>query len=219
MSQRGARERPAAAVRERRTARIVKAAGLSSRAASSDEELEAAHSLVRRRYAWRGYETAAHDAARAAAAREEREITFLATEEDRTVGTITLGLDGPDGLLAEGTHAEAVHRLRARGRHVCELTRLAVAERTDTRVVLASLFSLAYAAGTLHGVTDVFIEVNPRHVGFYTRVLGFVVAAAARICERVRAPSVLLWLEIERLEQKLLELNSESSAALAVRAA
>ena len=44
--------------------------------------------------------------------------------------------------------------------------------------MLASLFGLVYTVGRVtHGVTDVFIEVNPRHAGFYSRVLGFVVAA------------------------------------------
>jgi hypothetical protein len=54
-----------------------------------------------------------------------------------------------------------------------------------------------------HGVTDVFIEVNPRHVVFYTRALGFVVAAGAQLCQRVLAPSVLLHLEVDTLESRL----------------
>ncbi len=136
-----------------------------------------------------------------------RELTFVASDGRATVGTITLGLDGPDGLLAEGTHADVVQMHRVQGRKVCELTRLALAERVDSRAVLAALFSLAYAAGSAHGITDVFIEVNPRHVGFYTRVLGFNIAASARICERVGAPSVLLWLRTEALEQRLIELS------------
>ena len=45
--------------------------------------------------------------------------------------------------------------------------------------------------------------MNPRHVGFYSRVLGFVVAAGEKLCERVRAPSVLLRLELAALEERL----------------
>jgi len=56
---------------------------------------------------------------------------------------------------------------------------------------------------SMHGVTDVFIEVNPRHVGFYQRALGFAVAAGERFCERVKAPSVLLKLELADLERRL----------------
>ena len=55
----------------------------------------------------------------------------------------------------------------------------------------------------MHNISDVFIEVNPRHVSFYTRVLGFVVAAGEKVCERVCAPSVLLRLELDALEDRL----------------
>jgi hypothetical protein len=77
-------------------------------------------------------------------------------------------------------------------------------EDVDSRQVLASLFGILYTVGRVrHGVTDVFIEVNPRHVTFYVRALGFVVAGEARFCERVRAPSVLLHLAVETLEALL----------------
>ena len=173
--------------------------------ARSPEEFEAAHDLVCRRYAWRGYEVemAGSDTARMHP-RFAQEITFVAANNEATVGTITLGLDGPFGLRAEETHGDVIHVARAAGRRVCELTRLAVEESAHSKSVLASLFNLVYAAGrTVHGVTDVFIEVNPRHVAFYSRVMGFVVAAGEKLCERVRAPSVLLHLELEALAERL----------------
>jgi hypothetical protein len=185
------------------------ASRLCAREAASCDEIEAAHALVRRRYAWRGYDVPALPDARAPRAQSPvpREVTFVATQDDDTVGTITLGLDGRGGLLAERTHGDAIAERRAAGASVCELTRLAVAETANSRSVLAALFNIAYTVGTAHGVTDVFIEVNPRHVGFYTRVLGFAVAAAEKFCERVQAPSVLLSLAIEELERRLFELD------------
>ena len=148
-----------------------------------------------------------HPAEAPAASRHERspqEITFLVASDQATVGTLTLGLDGPHGLRAEAAYGEVIDQFRVTGRRVCELTRLALAEHVDSKPVLASLFSLAHAVGrTVHDVTDVFIEVNPRHVAFYSRVLGFAVAAGETFCERVRAPSVLLQLELDALEQRL----------------
>ena len=188
------------------TSATERAAQLRVAVASSPEEFEAAHHLVRKRYAWRGYETEAmaEQCAVRAHPRVEQEITFVAAKHDATIGTVTLGLDGPFGLLAEETHGDVIQEKRANGGRVCELTRLAVAESVDSKTVLASLFSLAYAAGrTIHDVTDVFIEVNPRHVAYYSRILGFVVAAGERLCERVRAPSVLLHLEVEALAARL----------------
>jgi hypothetical protein len=188
---------------------FTRAANLCARRAESLAEFEAAQDLVRRRYAWRGYDVPVLTDARARKSPTTRghEITFVATHDEDTVGTITLGLDGREGLLAERTHGDAIAQRRAAGGNVCELTRLAVAERADSKSVLAALFNVAYAVGSVHGVTDVFIEVNPRHVGFYTRVLGFAVAAAEKFCERVQAPSVLLSLAIEELERRLCELD------------
>ncbi len=174
--------------------------------AESTQQIEAARGLVRKRYAWRGYEVegAGEHAADLAPEHTSQEITFVAAIDEATIGTVTLRLDGPSGLRAEEAHGEVIQTARLGGRRICELTRLAVAERVDSHSVLASLFSLAYAAGwTIHGVTDVFIEVNPRHVAFYSRVLGFVVAAGERICERVRAPSVLLHVESGALAKRL----------------
>ena len=174
--------------------------------AKTREEIEAAHHLVRNRYAWRGYAIEAADDTEPAhrCPRLHQEITFVAANCDATIGTVTLGLDGPFGLRAEATHGAVIQTVRGSGGRVCELTRLAVAESVDSKSVLASLFGLAYAAGrTIHDVTDVFIEVNPRHVAYYSRILGFVVAAGERLCERVRAPSVLLHLEVEALAERL----------------
>lgn len=170
--------------------------------AESPEALAVALRLVRRRYAWRGYETG--QLADAVARARPNEITLLATAGRASLGTLTLRVDGPLGLGAEEGYPGTIAAVRAEGRRVCELTRFAIAETSYRKTVLASLFSLAYAvARTRHDATDAFIEVNPRHVGFYRRTFGFLVAAGERFCARVRAPSVLLRLELAELERRL----------------
>ena len=186
--------------------RIAKLKALQVGIAESLDQIEAANRLIDQRYAWRGYSVEAFDYGTQYARVEEsrHEITFFAAEPQTTLGTITLRLDGPDGLSAEATHGDTMQNARADGRRLGELTRLAVAEGVESRVVLASLFGLVYAVGRMvHGVTDVFIEVNPRHVAFYSRALGFAVAGEERFCERVRAPSVLLHLDVEVLDEQL----------------
>src|SRR6266581_6915858 len=140
------------------------------------EQFAAAGNLVRERYAWRGYEFEDPADARAESRHERssQEITFLVASGHAAVGTLTLGLDGAHGLRAEEEYRDVIDRYRDAGCRVCELTRLALAEHVDSKAVLASLFYLAHAVGrTMHDVTDVFIEVNPRHARFYSRVLGF----------------------------------------------
>lgn len=174
------------------------------------DQLNEALSLVRQRYEWRGYCTTdlASDTDRAAFA-----TTIIAETKGATVGTLTLGFDGPDGLLVEGSYPNEVGKLRSEGRRVCELTKLALAEQIDTKSVLGALFGLAYAVGrAFNDVTDVFIEVNPRHVAFYQRLFGFVVEAGERICDRVKAPSVLLRLDVTTLEEKLPSLVGAGAA-------
>ena len=169
--------------------------------AESVTELTQARELVRRRYSWRGYEIEALSAASKASATsaiDPNEVTFVAHADDSVLGTLTLRLDGPQGLMAEKTHHGVIDRRRAEGGRVCELTRLAVVENPHSKLILASLFGITHAlALTVHQITDAFIEVNPRHVRFYSRILGFVAAAGERFCERVQAPSVLLRLELK----------------------
>jgi hypothetical protein len=177
---------------------VIGDAALHIAVAKSPEQFKAAGELVRKRYAWRGYDVDESSEP------SSREITFLVDSARTTVGTLTLGFDGPLGLCAEASYGDVIERFRRSGHRVCELTRLALAENADSKAVLSSLFSLAHAVGrTLHDVTHVFIEVNPRHVAFYSRVLGFVVEASGKFCERVRAPSTLLHVEIEALERRL----------------
>jgi hypothetical protein len=192
----------------RRAPRQPVAREVNATIASSREEFRAAGDLVTRRYAWRGYMVDARPLDFPAPGEAKSgAITLIASNAaGEAVGTLTLGLDGPAGLLVDDVHGAELDAARTAGRRVCELTRLAVDERADSRSVLAALFGLAFLLGrVLHQTTDVFIEVNPRHVAFYERALGFVVAAGEQICERVKAPSVLLRLEAEKLEARLLK--------------
>jgi N-acyl amino acid synthase FeeM len=183
--------------------------GLHLVVAKSREQLVAAAELVRQRYALRGYQLPdTRTIVEQARKRSAQEVTFLAASEEAPVGTLTLGLDGPAGLLAEGAYGNVVAKHRARGNRVIELTRLALAQGIDSKTILAALFCLAHAVARTHAdASYVFIEVNPRHVSFYSRVLGFVVAAGEKFCERVRAPSILLGLEMQKLEERLMALD------------
>jgi len=89
-------------------------------------------------------------------------------------------------------------------RRVGELIRLAIEEGSDWRPALDALVQSAYVVTRfMHALTDVVIEVNPRHVRFYQRVFGFVTAAAERFCTRVGAPSVLMLLDLDQFGRRL----------------
>ena len=117
---------------------------------------------------------------------------------------MTVRPDSPKGLLAEQSYTAEIERLRREGRRVGELVKLAVEEGVDWKAALDALVQSAYlVTRVVHALTDVLIEVNPRHVRFYERVFGFVVAAAERICARAGAPSVLLRLDLVQFGRRL----------------
>ena len=83
--------------------------------------------------------------------------------------------------------------MRERGYRLCEFTRLAVDKTVASKPVLAGLFHTAYLyAAVIRDYTHAVIEVNPRHVTFYRRALGFEPIGPKRTNLRVNAPAVLL---------------------------
>ena len=89
--------------------------GLNISVAESPEALADAIRLVRRRYAWRGYETG-QLAASAAACAPSNEVTLLAAAGRSPLGTLTLLLDSPLGLGAEEGYPGTIAAARDGGR-------------------------------------------------------------------------------------------------------
>jgi hypothetical protein len=173
--------------------------------ARSRADLSGAAELVRHQYAARGYfaDTEHPDQATPGAAR--RASVILARSHGRVVGTLTVVIDSPAGLFADEVNGEFLEPLRAKGRRLSELVRLAVSHQhdTDSRKVLAALFNAAHGILAANRLHDVLIEVNPRHVGFYRRALCFEVAGDEQVCPRVNAPSVLLRMTLADLTRKI----------------
>ena len=169
------------------------------RAADSDGHRSSANILIKRRYEWRGYQGASlpldYNANR---------ITLSATEHDETIGTITVGLDGHEGLLAEDVFPAEVASLRDQGRNVCEFTKLAMDPIEGAKRVLSSLFHVAFiVAHRIKRCNTLVLEVNPRHVNYYKRMLGCVVLGEERLNRRVNAPAVLLWLDFSYVDEQI----------------
>nr|WP_229430012.1 long-chain N-acyl amino acid synthase [Pseudoduganella umbonata] len=168
------------------------------RMASTAGEREAAGLLLRKMYGWRGYDVGA-DSAHA-----PNRITLYAETEGATVGTMSLCLDDPEiGLPADENFRDRLDELRSQGRLLCEPSRLAI-DKDVTKRVFASLIHISYIyAHNIHHYTDYVIEVNPRHVMFYKRMLGFHDFGGERPCTRVGAPAVLLRLELEYMGEQI----------------
>jgi len=173
------------------------------RLANTPERREMANVLIDRMYAWRGYD-------RSSLGNENpQRVTLIAYGMDnRAIGTITVGMDSSDGLLADENYHAEVDSLRARGRRVCEFNALAIDSSVKSKRVVSSLFHIAmlYPWG-LFGYTDAVIEVTPRHAKFYERMLGFTPLGEERICPRVNVSGVLMHLDFSHSDTKISEVG------------
>lgn len=132
-----------------------------------------------------------------------RPETFVLLIVDATgsdAATVSLTFDGPDGLPCDELYRAEVDGLRAVRRHLVEVVRLAIREDCQGhKEILVSLFNfISVFARHQGGGTDFVVEVNPRHVGFYRRLLMFEALGGERVCPRVNgAPAELLRLDLD----------------------
>lgn len=176
------------------------------RLADTDEGRNSASLLINRMYSWRGYGDG-HKV-------EENpyRVTLTATEKEVVVGTLTLGIDSPMGILADDIFKEEIDTFREKGARICEITKLAFDPAVRSNMALASLFHLAAIyARHLHDRTDIFIEVNPRHRRFYQHMLGFQRLGEPKINMRVNAPAYLLSVNLDYVDEQVRKFGGTSS--------
>lgn len=167
------------------------------RMADSAHRREAAGLLIRKMYGWRGYAVEPHRC------QEANKITLYAETGGVVVGTLSLCMDSAARLPADDNFRDKLELLREQGRRLCEPSRLAIDKGMSKRV-FAALIHISYIyARTIHRYSDYVIEVNPRHVMFYRRMLGFHDVGPARPCNRVGAPAVLLRLPLDQMGEQI----------------
>ena len=168
--------------------------------------------LVQRRYSWRGYHL------RTPSAHHYNRVTLSAYDGDEVVATISVGHDTKSGLFVDALFASEVNAIRGPGRRVCEFTKLAVDGTIKSKQVLGALFHIALIhARRIAACTDLVVEVNPRHVRFYERMLGFKKCGTARMDPRVQAPATLLHLDLSHAEAEIAKCGGRAELAGKVR--
>lgn len=182
------------------------------RLADTEGRRSAASYLIRKMYGWRGYAASGPQVG-------ANRITLAASDDDRTLATISIGFDSPEGLLVEDLYRDRIDQLRGTGGRICEFTKLAIEKNEQSKDVLAMMFHIAYMyAFRINGCSDLIIEVNPRHVRFYERMLGFTQFGEERMCARVGAPAVLLWLRLAYAKEQIERYGGHRERAGQVRA-
>jgi len=185
----------------------VQEQNLKIRLAHTGERVGSASLLVQKMYRNIGYDVPDMQ-------KLQDRITLIASQNNAVVGTLTLGLDADNGLLADQNYKPEIDRLREKGHKVCELTKFAVDQVRGSKRVLAALFHIAYIYGrVLQNQTNVVIEVTPKHASFYKRLLGFEQIGSERLNSRVNTIGVLLWLDIDYVERQIELLGGKTEGA------
>lgn len=139
-------------------------------------------------------------------------VSLEAVADNKVLGTLSVTLDSPRGIQADALYADEIASFRRQG-EICEFTRLAIDTAAAGREVLCSLFYVGYVyAHLVQGATDLFVEVNPRHVSFYKRMLGFRQRGELKQCARVGAPAILLHLDFRYTAMQINRSRSGLSA-------
>jgi hypothetical protein len=177
--------------------------------ADSQERRSRVNSLLKDRYGWRGYQQVSLPTDPSV-----QRFSLSAVEDDVVIGTITVAFDNPGRLGADEAFGAELDALRAEGRTLTEFTKLAIDPLSGTKRVLATLFHVAYiVAHRLRGYDMLLMEVNPRHVRYYERMLGARVLAGERINKAVNAPAVLLGSEFSAIKAKIGEFGGQPELA------
>jgi len=163
------------------------------------QRIAAACELVNNRYSWRGYGDSHQIPA------DAHHMTFTAEIDEEVVGTITLAVDSPSGLAIDNAFSAEVDAFRCSpGTKVCELTKFAFSPKVQSKELMAALFHIVFVYGSrAHGGTDLFIEVNPRHVRFYESMLGFQRVGSLKENESVAAPAQLMCLKVSEIRDQI----------------
>jgi hypothetical protein len=171
---------------------------------------EESDALIYRMYTQRGYKLSSP----AAALQATNEITLQACRDTSVFGTLTVRFDSSRGLGADALYQAQIDEYRNDGARVAELTRLAVDPEFGSKEVLGGLFHLAYVfCGAVRRIDDVFIEVNPRHVAFYRRMLDFTAIGECKICPRVEAPAILMHVKVAYVGAQAAQWGGQHGAA------
>lgn len=168
------------------------------RLADTDEGRNRASLLINKMYAWRGY-VSSHRVEE-----HPNRITLAASHHGSVIGTVTLGIDSEMGILADEVFKDHIDPLREQGAKICEITKLAFDHAVRSKMAMAALFHTLFIYGYhIHRCTHAFIEVNPRHRGFYEHMLGFQRMAELRENPRVKAPAYLMSIPLEKMAEQI----------------
>jgi hypothetical protein len=140
--------------------------------------------------------------------------TFLAHDAGQFVGSLSVRLDSPRGLVADELYRDETAVLRDHGCRVCEFLNLTVDMNSAPKRALACLFHASYLfAGAVWSCDYGVIEAPARHAEFFRASLGFEPIGEERVNPRVSAQEALLCVHLKTVLVKMARLGGRPDLA------
>jgi hypothetical protein len=140
--------------------------------------------------------------------------TFLAHDAGQFVGSLSVRLDSPRGLVADELYRDETAVLRDHGCRVCEFLNLTVDMNSAPKRALACLFHAAYLfAGAVWSCDYGVLEAPARHAEFFRASLGFEPIGEERLNQRVSTVEQLLCVHLNAVLERLTRVGGRPDAA------
>jgi hypothetical protein len=146
--------------------------------------------------------------------RDPQLYTFLAHDSGQFVGSLSVRLDSPRGLVADELYRDETAVLRDHGCRVCEFLNLSVDMNSAPKRALACLFHAACLfAGAVWTCDYAVLEVPSRHAEFFRFSLGFEPIGEERVNPRVSTQEALLCAHLKTVLVKMARLGGRPDLA------
>jgi hypothetical protein len=182
--------------------------------ATTREELEEAYCLVHESYIEAGYMDPHPSGLRVRIFEAlPHTVTFIAQEQGKVIGTISLVLDSPLGLPMEESFGEELDGLRQQGRRIAEVSSLAVAKGCRNLGVFVRLCKYMTLYAIHAGLDDLCIGISPEHAPFFQEVYLFEPLGDVRSYSSAKEDYVVaVRLDLPTLEQRIRDAYADADA-------
>jgi len=130
-------------------------------------------------------------------------VIFVAKTYLTVISTLTEIFDTEQfGLPMDELYQKELDGLRSEGRKIVEISALVTPANFRWMNLFMYINKLMFHYSLDHGVNDLCIAVNPRHVSFYKNILLFEDLGPKRYYPKVNAPAVALRLNMDCISEK-----------------
>lgn len=141
-------------------------------------------------------------------------LLIVKDKNNKIAGSVTLVFKEINTIPAEKIYFEEINGLLKKNRKLVEISRLIIDKnyRNSKEIILLLFNYLSIYAYHIKKFDDLIIQVNPRHKGYYEKLLHFKEIGSEKMCPSVQnAPAVLMSLALQHYQDEIVHLSNENN--------